>query len=147
GRRGAADREERCRVAGPAVTGGLPGAAAGGHRAGLERRVRRLARRRHVHVSGVRQPAVLLDHEVRVGLGVAQLLCAAVVGRRRAGRGPQPRDGAGRGPLRPVQLPPGPPLRRRAGAQRAALLHELALAPGRGGQGRGGQGRGGEGGL
>ena len=55
----------------------VPRAARGGHRAALERQVRRRPRRRHLHLRGVRRAAVLVD-QVRVGLGMAELLRAVV---------------------------------------------------------------------
>ena len=46
--------------------------------------------------------------------------------RRRPDHRPQPRDGAGRGALPPLRLPPGPRVPRRSRADGRALLHELA---------------------
>ena len=62
--------------------------------------------------------------QVRVGQRLAELLRAE--GRRRGGadRGPQPRDGAHRGALPALRLAPRPPVPRRPGADRPALLHE-----------------------
>src|SRR5205823_9585223 len=74
---------------------------------------------------GLRVGAVPVDHEVRLALRLAVVLRPLRLRRRTADRGPRPRHGPHRGPLRDLRLTPRPRLRRRAAdADRRSLLHE-----------------------
>ena len=110
---------------GAAVARAVPGAAAGGHRAGLHREVLGLPRRRRVPLRRVRRRAVRRVDQVRLRHRLAELHRADG---RRGGRDRarhQPRHGARGGRVPPVRRPPGPRLPRRPRPDRPALLHEL----------------------
>src|SRR3989442_1484257 len=96
---------------------------------------RRLAEDSKVQVARrFRRPAVQLARQVRVGHRVAQLHEAAGAREHPPENRPLFVHGAHRGPFRPRGLAPRPSLRRRAGADRLALLHQLrraAVRPGR----------------
>ena len=116
--------EDRRGVARGALARPLPHPAREGHRAAVHRRLHPLEGRRHVPLRRLRRRAVQLGHEVRLGHRLAELHRAGRGRRRRASRGPQPRNGPHRGDLRPLRRPPGPRLpgrpRRRAASATAS---------------------------
>ena len=77
---------------------------------------------------GLRRGAVRRRHEVRVGHGMAELLRAGRGPERGAARGSKPRDASHRSPLPTLRRASGARVRRRAGAYRHALLHQLVRA-------------------
>src|SRR5450759_1007677 len=125
--------EVRGRVAPGPVAGRVRSAAHGCDRARVDGRAAGGEAGRRVPVSGLPGRAVPVRDQVRLALRLAQLLLAGRLGRRRAHRGPQLRDGAYGGALRELRLPPGSRLRRRAAdSDRRPLLHELDRAQLRG---------------
>ena len=110
-----------------AHSGAVPGAARARHRARGDQPAGQGVRQGHLPLRGVRAGALLVGHEVRQPDRVAVLLRAA---RQRGGHhvGPELLHGAHRGALPALRRPPGPRLRRRPAAHRAALLHERRRA-------------------
>ena len=102
--------------------------ASQGHGARVHRRVLGRARRRRLSLRRLRRGALPLGHEVRVGQRLAELLRADDARQRRHGDRHELRDGPHRGDVRDVRRPSRPRLRRRAGTDRAALLHQLLRA-------------------
>src|SRR5690606_18483458 len=126
GRHGVRRDEDGRAVARGALARGVRRAARGGHRAPVDRRAARGVAARHVPVPRVRERAVPRRDQVRRPLRLAELLPPDRRRRRRARRGPQPRDGAHRGALRPLRVPPRPRVRRRpADPDGRQVLHEL----------------------
>src|SRR3546814_4366842 len=76
-----------------------------------------------VRVQGLRAAPLFVDNQVRQRHRLAEFLGAAAA-RDRHQHGSQAADGAHRGPLRAVWRASGASLRRRAQADRLALLHE-----------------------
>ena len=101
--------------------------ARGGDRAGLHQPAARRAPQGDVRLRRLRAAAVQLGDQVRERHRLAELLAAAAACRRRAHR-PQPADGAHRSAVRALRRASRPRLRRRAQADRPALLHERAGA-------------------
>src|SRR5579862_1871860 len=120
--------EDRRAVAGAADARAVRGAAPQGHRAGVHGRAPRQPRGRRLPLRGLRRGALPLHREVRVGDRVAELLGAGAGRGRRDRGGPQLPDAPHRGAVRGVRGPPRPRLRRRPGADGAALLHQLGGA-------------------
>ena len=91
-------------------------------------------RRRHLRRRRQRRAAFQLARQVRVRHRLAELHASARAGERRHEDRPQVLHGPHRSPLQARRLAPRARLRRRPGADRPALLHELrvaALHPGR----------------
>lgn len=93
------------------------------HRAAVQQPAERRAPARHVRVRGLPAPAVLVDDEIRQPHRLAELLGAA---RSRGHHEDRPvvRNDPHRSAVPPLRRPPRPRVRRRAEADRAALLHE-----------------------
>ena len=109
-----------------ALARAVPGAARGGDRAALHRRVLQNQGRRHLPLRGLRRPAVRLGHEVRVGHAAGRASTDAAAGGGRAHRGHAATAWSAPRCAAPLRLAPGPRLRRRPEPDRPALLHELA---------------------
>ena len=103
--------------------GAVLGAARARHRARRAQPAGRGEAPRHLPLRRLRPAPLLLGHEVRQPHRLAQLLGAAA-GRGRDLDGPVSVHDPHRGPLPAVRRPPGARVRRRADADRAALLHE-----------------------
>ena len=116
------DRKDRCGMARAADAAAIRDPAQAGHRApGLEPAAQG-ASQGHLRLRRLRPAAVLLGDEIRERHRLAELLSAAGK-RRRQDRGPHLRDAADRNSLPPLRRPSRPRLRRRAEADRPALLH------------------------
>src|SRR3954447_26682281 len=104
------------------------GAAPGGNRGPVHGPLRRREVRRHLPLRRLRQRALQLGDEVRVRHGLAELHRADRPRERDPRDRHEPRHGPHRGQVRALRLAPRTRLRRRAGAGRRALLHELGRA-------------------
>jgi hypothetical protein len=103
---------------------GHPG---GRHGATFHRRLLGYPRRRQLPLHRLRSDLVRVDPEVRQPLRLAELLRRARQVDGHHARGRQIRHEADRGPMRQLRRASGPYLRRRAEADRAALLHQLRV--------------------
>ncbi|CAA9385019.1 MAG: Peptide-methionine (R)-S-oxide reductase MsrB, partial [uncultured Pseudonocardia sp.] len=123
-------RQVRRGVARAAHARRVPGAAPGGHRAALHRRVHRHEDRRGLLLPRVRHGAVPQRDEVRLALRLAVVPHPAR--RRRGDRAQRLVDGreAHRGPVRHLPQPPRARLRGRGlrHPHRPPLLHQLGVA-------------------
>ncbi|CAA9524295.1 MAG: Peptide-methionine (S)-S-oxide reductase MsrA, partial [uncultured Solirubrobacteraceae bacterium] len=125
GRRPAAARAQRGRVARAADARGVQGPAQGRHRAPVQRRVRQDERRRDLPLPGMRERAVRQRGEVRLAHRVAELHEDGHPRRGGAADRPQARHGPHGGPVRALPLAPRARLRRRPARRRwPALVHE-----------------------
>ena len=84
--------------------------------------IEKTASQGYLRLRRLRSAIVLLGDEIRERYRLAEFLSAAR-GRRRQDRGQDLRDVAGRNSLPPLRRPSRPRLRRRAEADRPALLH------------------------
>ena len=100
-----ASREDGRRVAGGARPRPLPGAPLRRDRGAVVGRAQPRARRRDVQVRRLRSRALPLGHEVRLRIGLAELLCTARRGGRRDRGGPDPRHAPHRSALRRPAAP------------------------------------------
>ena len=119
------DRQGARRQADPAA---VRRDAARGHRAAVPERVLEQQEARDLRRRRLRRAAVLVARQVRLGHGLAELHAAARAEERDDQGGPAPVLDPHRGALEARRLAPGPRVRRRAGADRPALLHELGVA-------------------
>ena len=125
-RREIRDRKDRRGMARAADAAAIRDPAQARHRAaGLEPAPQGEAQG-HLRLRRLRPAAVLLGDQIRQRHRLAELLSAAAK-RRRQDRGPHVRDDAHRSALPPLRRPSRPRLRRRAAADRPALLHERRL--------------------
>ena len=97
----------------------------GRDRTGVQRRVRRLLRDRHLPLCGVRHRRLHIGFEIRLPDGLAQLQRRVRRGQYLRGLGPQLGPAPTGSELRALRFALGPCLQRRPAADPAALLHQL----------------------